>query len=396
MDIKLSKGFYYLVLTAMILFFIADAANKYLDVYSTGLSLSIYIRFLFELLFIASTILILKKSILELYLSLGILFLCFSIGQAILLYNNYEDWGDFFVNVKIFNKYIFFFVLYPVVEYILDKNSTLLNKLVNAFYFLFLMNIIISFFGFLAESELVRSYPLRERFGYSGLIPKRNEATLFYLLGLTIAYVRFILLRKKERILFFLSLLGCIMLGTKGIYIFLIFLFLFHIRTNKKLVKRLFISGFLLIFLGVLIIPQTQVYNYYHSQAQRIGILTMLLSGRDIIFYDEITTITDNWNFINILFGGQNQNDKAFEMDFFDLFFFFGFIGSFLYIELMTKLFFKVKDNISFQHFFIWSYFFIAFFGGHFFSSAVNSLYFVIIVLYIFKSGLIKEKSSIS
>ncbi|GAB4514606.1 MAG: hypothetical protein Tsb004_22850 [Allomuricauda sp.] len=306
-----------------------------------------------------------------------------------LIYNGHQTQSDLLVNIKIYNKYVFFFIIYPVIDYVYKYRNNLFKKLVKLFFFIFLLNVGISILGMLLDSELVRSYPFRDRFGYSGLIPKRNEATLFYMLGVSVAYARLVIEGRKEKVLFFYSLFGALILGTKGIYIFLIFLFFFHIRANKKFLKNLLIVGFFGIVLGIIVLPQTEMYSYYYSQAQRIGFFTMLLSGRDVIFYNEINNIVQNWNVFNVFVGGQNQNNKAFEMDFLDLFFFFGMIGSFLYIFLMRKHFFPGKQKTPFQNFFMFSYFFLAFFGGHFFASAVNGLYFTIVTIYIYKSGLI-------
>lgn len=369
------------------MFFIADATNKYLDVHGSGQSVSIFARFVFEIIFIALALSIANKRIVELYIGLAIILVFFLLGQFTLLSKMAQTMGDFAVNVKIFNKYIFALLIYPIVEYVFGKREDLLLKLVYCFYILFLINIIIAIAGLLLDLEIVRSYPFRDRFGFSGLIPKRNEATLFYVLGVTVSYVRFVVLGRKERLLFLLSILGAILLGTKGIYIFLVFLFLFHFRANKNFLRNFFIVIILGIIIGVIIFPQTTIYQYYSSQAERVGLTTMLLSGRDIIFYNEITRTVGDWNIINFLMGGQNQNIKAFEMDFLDLFFFFGLLGAIIYLLLTMKFIFAGRYKLPFQMFFMFSYFFLAFFGGHFFASAVNALYFVIVAIYINRSN---------
>lgn len=293
--------------------------------------------------------------------------------------------SDFLLGIKVFNKFIFAFLLLPVLDYILSKEPVLFKKLVKIFYYLFIANIVLVFIGIALDSELVRSYPLRERFGFSGLIPKRNEATLFYVLGLSLGYIRFVILKKKEGFLFFIGIIGSLVLGTKGIYIFLIFLSFYHIRSNKKLLKTLFFGVVIGCVLLIVILPNTEMYTYYYSQYQRLGLMTMLLSGRDIIFFNEITNITNNWTILNVLVGGQNQGQKIFEMDFIDLFFFLGLIGATAYLWLYKRYFFNRRVKNEFQKFFIICYFFLAFFGGHFFASAVNGLYFGIVSLYIFK-----------
>lgn len=302
---------------------------------------------------------------------------------------------DILLGFKVFNKFIYAFILYPVVAYVLKKNPSLINSLVKIFYMLFIANIVVVVVGLVLDMEIIKSYPLRERFGFSGLIPKRNEATLFYMLGLLVGYFRLVVQKKKELSLFLIGVMGSLMLGTKGMYFFLLLLGLFHIRYNKKLLKALAVVLLALFILIVLVLPNTEMYSYYYSQAKRLGFITMLLSGRDLIFFNEINNMTKDWTILNVFFGGQNQSEKIFEMDFLDLFFFLGIIGGLVYLFLYVKFFFATKERIAFQSFFVFSYFLLAFLGGHFFSSAVNALYFVIVTVYVFNYRSIEKSNFI-
>ncbi|MEM7487246.1 MAG: hypothetical protein AAF348_18715 [Bacteroidota bacterium] len=375
----------------MTICFVADGLNKYFEVFGDKQSISLFVRSIFQLIFIFLGFLVVDKRSYDLYFGIFILLFCFLIGQTALLFGGQLTPNDFLLGFKVFNKFIYAFILFPVVDYILRKNPNLIERLVKVFYGLFIANILIVLFGLFLDSELIKSYPLRERFGYSGLIPKRNEATLFYVLGLSVGYFRLVVQKKKERPLFLIGLVGSLILGTKGMYIFLLFLGLFHIRFNKKLIKTLFIGLVVSFILIILILPNTEMYSYYYSQAERLGFFTMLLSGRDIIFFNELNSMTQGWSILNVFVGGQNQSNKIFEMDFLDLFFFLGVIGGLVYIFLYMKYFFASSKRIAYHYFFIFSYFFLAFFGGHFFSSAVNALYFVIVTLYIFNYKAIEK-----
>ena len=219
--------------------------------------------------------------------------------------------------------------------------------------------------GFLFEYELLKSYPYTQRFGFSGLIPKRNEASLFYLLGIGVVYKSYTEGVKWFNVLFIISIIGSVLLGTKAILLFLIFLMGYHFRTNKKVIKSILYLMPVLVLLGIYILVYSNVIDYYTSQAEKYGWWYMILSGRNELFRVEVVNIISNWDIVNLVFGGQNQVEGMIEMDFVDLFLFMGVFGFSGYLYLYRQFFFKPLKG--FGLFFTFVFLILAFFGGHFF-----------------------------
>ena len=130
---------------------------------------------------------------------------------------------------------------------------------------------------------------------------------------------------------------------------------------------------------------------FFYDAIEKHGWLSMLLSGRDDYVNTKVVAVINSWNIINYLFGGQDQNRFCIEMDFFDLFLFFGIIGSIFYLLLMFNTIFQVKKVYPFFLFFISCFFLLAFLGGHFFSSAVNSIYLCLVGMFFYVSHSIRK-----
>lgn len=381
---RISKpSLYYIVIyIALILFYIADALNKIIYVYNGSDGISSLVRAVFEFIFIFLIFFSLKKSNYYFILFIALLFISFFIGQFF-FHNGIPSYTILYGNFKIFNKYIFIFLLYPPVNFLATNSPSLFNRIVNVFYFILLFNSILIIVGFLFDFTLLRSYPFKTyRFGFSGLIPKINEATLFCLISLSFVYYRRYLLKiknKKDYIIMFAPIL----LGAKGIYFFILLLLLYHIFSQRNKIINILVISLPLIASVAYFINAPEKLHYFIKQSQENGLLSMLLSGRDNILSEYIGELLNEWNVVNFLFGGQDQTYRMFEMDFFDLFFFLGIFGSTIYLSLMFSTVFNLNIKIGFNMFFILSYFILAFLGGHFFASAINALYLCVLTIYI-------------
>jgi hypothetical protein len=112
------------------------------------------------------------------------------------------------------------------------------------------------------------------------------------------------------------------------------------------------------------------------------GLLHMLLSGRNDILKNETILVFKDWTILNIIIGGVDINKYIIEMDFVDLFLFFGFFGSVIYLYMFYKSFIHVLLWHKFFTFFIFSVLFLAALGGHFFKSPTSAVYFTLVNLY--------------
>ncbi|WP_303412874.1 hypothetical protein [Pontibacter sp. BT731] len=243
--------------------------------------------------------------------------------------------------------------------------------------------------GALFQIDLLRSYPGEGgfRFGYIGFIPAVNEATLFYLIAICLSYYRRYILGISSK-KFYIIIAASLLLGTKAIYLIIISLLLLHfLRTSSFKIKVMVLSTIIITVIAVktyLSTEDAQIrFEYFYQIANKRGLLTMLLSGRDLLLQEHFYANIDHWGIMNFIVGGQDQLRYLVEMDFVDLFLLFGALGSIIYISLFFSSLFTFKKNRYFNLYFILIYFFIAGLGGHFFASALNALYLAIFCIYI-------------
>jgi hypothetical protein len=210
------------------------------------------------------------------------------------------------------------------------------------------------------------------------------------MLALSYFYYQHFFLHKKSYG-FLIVLASCLLLGTKGIYLFLFFLSIFHFlyfaSLKAKMISLLLIS---IAFIGGYLYLQTEhskifLENFIAKKNKR-GWYSMLVSGRDAYVDTKGIEILSNWNIFNYFIGGQDQTKLYIEMDFLDLFFFTGIIGSILYLALYFSSLFKFNILKPFNFFFVFSFMALAFWGGHFFASALNALYVCLISMYFYVS----------
>lgn len=374
---------YLIVITALPLFFVVDGVSKILLTYSFEFHrASLIIRIVYEFLFVSLIVTLLNYTRISILILLAFLLVLFLINQFVLASVMRDAFSE---NIITFNKYTFIFILYAAV-YKLQSDQQKLNKCVGLLEILFVLNSALVLLGPLTGLEFLKTYVHSDyRYGYMGLIVAQNEATLFYFLAVSLAYYKRYVLRIKH-FTFFLILAASMLLGTKGIYLFLALLFVFH---NIYYARNRF---FIIIGIGLLLFQFVKFATsdegkifliYFYSQSESGNLFSMLLSGRDALLISSFSGQLKEWSLLNYLIGGQNVLKYATELDFFDLFLFFGFLGGVIYLTLYFYTVFKFKKT-KFTVFFIACYFILAGFGGHFFASAVNSLYMCLITMYIY------------
>ncbi len=390
----------FIFISALILFFFSDAANKYLVYRGADFTrISIIVRAVYELIFFLLIMLFINKSRLQFLIFFGALFLIFATGQ-LMVANHSEGKYNFMENINIFNKYLFVLIIYFAI-YKYQYYQANFKRLIKVLDIIFIANSILIIIGFVFRIRMFSTYILYNaftyKFGYSGLIPVQNEATLFLFLGLSFYYYRYLILsRVEDKWKFICVFVSAFLLGTKGIYIFLFLLFVYHFF-KKTSIRQKKIAGYVALFLALAIFIFFQtgysriLFGYYLREFNEFGLWHTLLSGRNTFFGYKLLEILSSWNPLNFFIGGQDQSKYLMEMDLVDAFLFFGLIGTCLMFVFYFKTLFRFTLKNSFFSFFVFSFFLIAFFAGHFFASAVNALYLCVVSLFFYISHKQKE-----
>jgi len=375
--------------SALYVFFISDACNKILLFFQYDINrVAIVFRAFYEILFIGLILIFLNKARLTFIRVFVSLFILFLLGQIMFSFRFNGDY-NYLENVLIFNKYFFAFIIFFAIYKIQYSNRFV--EIISLLERIFIFNSVCVILGSVFSIALFRTYIDQPyRYGYSGFIPAQNEATLFFIIGISYFYYKKYILDVKSKG-FWLVVGSALLVGTKGIYFFIILLIIYHFLSNSgvktKLLSAIFLAAASLALSFFLKTETAQtLLGYFIVKAEQGGITDMLLSGRLTSLAEKSQEILENWNILNYLFGGQDQNRFAIEMDFLDLFFFFGAVGGVIYLTLYFYTFFKLQRNNTFQFFFIFSFFVVAFFGGHFFFSTTNALYLCLFSMYLISS----------
>lgn len=391
LTLKEAEAVNFLCRSALLVFFISDACNKLLlylafDFYRV----SIFFRSFYEILFLAIIALYINEVRLLFLKIFLFLFSLFIAGQLMFAFNvDYVSY-NYLENITSFNKYFFVFIVYFAI-YKLPKHPDNFNGTIKIMENIFLVNSIATVVGFLFQIKWLRTYVyITYKDGYSGFIPAQNEATYFFLIVVSYFYYRHFILNEKSY-KFYLILGSSLLVGTKGIYLFLAMLLLFHFLHFSTLkAKAIATTLIATIVIGGYFYLQTNhskvLLEYFISRKDKHGWFSMLLSGRDKFIIDKGLAILEDWNILNYFTGGQDQTRLFIEMDFFDLFLFLGPIGGTIVLILYLSSLFKFNKLKPFNFFFVLSFFTLAFLGGHFFYSAVNALYICLFSMYLYAS----------
>jgi hypothetical protein len=391
-----NKASFYLAISALILFYISDALNKYFQVsYSlnddsieNAFSVSIYVRFLYEALFASIILIKLNETRKKIIIGILAMIAIFALGQCAFLIHYNQPGYSVFYHFTLLNKYLYVFIIYAGI-YKLIENKEDYALLAKVYENVVVVNSILIFAGLFFNVSLFKSYYSQDfRYGFDGLIPAINEATLFYFIAISYFYYKHFIL-KQSNWKFYLVIFASLLLGTKTIYIFLIFLFLYHLAVNLSLIKKIIYITITVIISFLIIIPLVTnpdysfLYESFKNVYEKNGFLSMITSGRIDIIDSKITENLTHWNFVNYLFGGTDQFKYMIEMDFLDLFLFVGIIGSLLMFFLYFKTVFKNRHKVGFFTFFTSCYFLFAFMSGHIFNSATNALNLTLVAVFI-------------
>jgi hypothetical protein len=370
----------WVTLTALVLFYVSDAINKYLKHIDFGYErVSVITRAFYELLFIGLIILFVNRKKLE-----GILGLVIFTATFLLSIGLYFVFIDSKINIPehiiVFNKYIYVFIIFFAI-YEINKYPSAQKRVTKLLENIFLLNALLAISGAIFDFPLFKTYlGVDYGCGYDGVFVAQNEATFYCFLSLTYFYH---LWQFKSGPIwkFLVVLVSCIILGTKGYYIYLVFIAVYHMYAHPNKIRNWTIIGGGLLTTILYVVINFDQFDFYAHHLKKYGLLTMALSGRDELFRENFMSEIWKWSPIQYLIGGHDRVAHMIEMDLFDMFLSFGFFGSALFLFLYFKTIFNFNYRYHFLIFFVCSYYFLAGLGGHFFASAVNSLNVVLVCL---------------
>lgn len=385
-SVSIQKLSLFLLIFSFVIFYFSDGLSKVL--YRTGAEFHRYsqiVKALFTLIILIYGIITLNKSKANILIVIILIIINFLIGQYFLSFKFHQL--DFIENTNTLFKYLFPFIFFFLVSDIIKIKSPKVNVYLTYKKIIGLNNVLL-LLGFALGIPFLTTYTGPWRFGYDGLIFAQNEATFIFVFAITIVYYRRFYLNKKE-IFFWLVILPSFLVATKGLYLYMVLLLLFHLFVRVPLIKLIPVivgSGLLGYFIfssiiNKILLNSYEVFMYMYSKG---GFLYALLSGRDTFINKKLVPlISDHWSFPNFLFGGQDVKKFYIEMGFFDLFLFFGLIGSFLYLYVFYKIFNLIPFERKFKLFFCFSLISIIATAGHFFESGIAGIHFLFMLLII-------------
>jgi len=249
--------------------------------------------------------------------------------------------------------------------------------------------------GFLFNIQIFSTYS-GERFGYSGIIPRANESSVFWLIALF--YSMAVLVREKRKFLLVCCCIACVLVGTKALLLLLImvlpiFVWKFYPKYGKLFC--LFSLMIAVVLFKIYITPVLDILGEKEGMQKIIQPIEILMnsdnysyamssvsSGRfsmegEVRVYDRIDLNLAYWQPINYLLGGMFIGT---EMEIFDIPMKFGFVG----VILLIYGYYLVVERIhnSFRRFFITFILILAIFSGHVFDNALCTTYLCLFVLY--------------
>ena len=331
-------------------FFITEAFNKVFKYESSYFLLAPILKAI-TLVYAFIQLLKYPQKVKQVLILLGI----FIAGQLFLV-ENFDK--TVLINIS---KYLFLIVLIIYV----NKNrpsKEALKKLFLTFEYIMVINSVLIIVGLLFNIFYFKTYP-GARAGYNGLLITSATSTYVYSIALFYFYLKY-----KNKFIFklkpLLIIVSSFIIGTKGAIIALVGVLFLYVFQQKKRSHKILAIILILIsssigFYFILIKTNLLTKIYY-----KYDILTAFLSYRNKLLMEKMLPfIQEHWNIGNYLFGGINAVSTRSQMGFFDMFYFFGIVGSIYYTYVL------VKNYITFR----WN--------------KVNGLFLILITLLIVLSG---------
>ncbi len=330
-----------------------------------------------------------------------------SIFQIIYEFNIKHIFSDIIMVIKYLASFIAFFYFKKIME----KQPYQINKFYKWMLFSFVL-LVISISLKIFDIGFPMYIQNGIEIGSKGLFYAGNEVSaVFIIISSFLLYHKRLFHKKMFFYLISLIMLITAFLITSKTAIFgaiFLFVYFYLFQPNQSILRFRTIVNFL-VFL-ILIIPSGAyfIYNvlknsdilnralFYWNQ---LDIYSFILSNRNNFLFDYIQIFKREYNVFEILIGvGQStfeelSNNKITELDFFDIFFSYGFIGVIIFIffigciSIRSKLY-SIKKSIfifaPYTFFISIILLFLSFLSGHIFNSGMAAIYigFVFALMY--------------
>lgn len=194
-------------------------------------------------------------------------------------------------------------------------------------------------------------------YGYKGFFSSGNEmgGLVVALIPVLLYWAYFSLPKKQYMVCTIITLMFGVLLATKSVILVDVFFciyipYAFNKNKNKK--RRLvFLSIIAIIIAGYIVFHRmdrdsTNFLIEFFYRYDKGGLLYLLLSARNEFVLEQFDIFTNTPFYQHLLgMGSKIGNIDTVEMDYFDIFFYYGYVGLAIMILLTIKLFHLVKKN---------------------------------------------------
>lgn len=194
-------------------------------------------------------------------------------------------------------------------------------------------------------------------YGYKGFFSSGNEmgGLVVTLIPVLLYWAYFSLTKKQYLLCTIASLLFGILLATKSVIIIVVFFCVYvpyAYSNNKKRKRKIVISSIILLICALYVVfkkldrESTNFLIEFFYRYDKGGILYLLLSARNEFVLEQYDIFIHSPFYQQLLgMGSKIGNIDTVEMDYFDVFFYYGYIGLFIMIILTIMLFHIIKKN---------------------------------------------------
>ncbi|WP_034260106.1 hypothetical protein [Altibacter lentus] len=335
-----------------------------------------------------------KRSRYLLY-AIGVLIVTFLLSQAVI-----NDTSAYVYRIRENLVYLSRLLFLPITFLIfapLLKSEEKVNKLFRFFEILFFINCGLMIVGAIFDVHVFRTYISFKRYGYMGIYNSNNQASFYFMFMIAVYYYKTLFLSCKPYKLI-IAVACSLLLGTKKMYFFFPLLLAFDFFYFKRYLQKWFWIGLVgIICLGVVFYRAISSFitdkfkvlvEIYHEQ----GLITSITSTRNIELSNTISQVVlPKWSFLNYILGGSEFYNHRPEMEFFDIYFFFGIVGICIFAWLLKDMM-RFFNAGTFLIGMLVIYLIAGFFASGFIISANQPIIFLLTFAFI---GFLKEREPV-
>ena len=271
-----------------------------------------------------------------------------------------------------------FFEYYFALFYLIFLQNKPLGKLKCVLEYVFIAHAAIIITSAVLELQFLKTYPYSARFGYTSLFNSQNEFSFIMISGIAFFTVNLSKNNYFNIIKLIVFLISSLLVGTKAIFIFLIF---FYSCLMIKYLKPIFYSSIIASLFIIVLLFQNRIillfktnYKTLYDVYRNDGLINFLSSNRYKNFFSKLSKNSENLDFINYLFGSYDLN-YVYELALLDILGFFGAIGALVYFLIIKKYTsYLFIDNFKIKTY-GYSLIFISMGAGYLFENASAQVY---------------------